>query len=64
MVRRILGPKRDEVMRGIRNLYKCEFHNLYSTNIRAIKLRMCRACGMFGKRPLGRHITIFISIYV
>jgi hypothetical protein len=39
MLRRIFGPKRDEVMGGWRKLYNEELHNLYSSPsiIRMIK---------------------------
>jgi hypothetical protein len=41
MLRRIFGPKRDEVMREWRKLYNEEFHDLYSspTIITIIKLK-------------------------
>jgi hypothetical protein len=39
VLRRIFGPKRDEVTGGCRKLHNEEFHNLYSspTTIRVIK---------------------------
>jgi hypothetical protein len=42
MLRRIFGPKRDEVMGGWRKLYNEELHGLYSSPsiIRVIKARM------------------------
>jgi hypothetical protein len=33
VLRRIFGPKRDEVKGGWRNLHKEELHNLYSSTI-------------------------------
>jgi hypothetical protein len=50
MLRRIFGPKRDEVMGEWKKLHNWELHNLYSSPdiIRQIKLRRtkCRAYGM------------------
>jgi hypothetical protein len=42
MLRRIFGPKRDEVTGDWRKLYTEEFHNLYSPAdiIRMVKSRM------------------------
>jgi hypothetical protein len=65
MLRRIFGPKRDEVAGGWRKLHNDEFHNLYSSPsiIRMIKprrLRWARNVARIlvgkanGKRPLGR----------
>jgi hypothetical protein len=43
VLRRIFGPKREEVTGGWRNLHKEELHHLYSSNIiRVIKLRSLR----------------------
>jgi hypothetical protein len=69
VLRRIFGPKRDEVMGGWRKLQN-ELHNLYSSPsiIRMIKSRRMRWAGhvarmgekrnayrlLEGKRPLGR----------
>jgi hypothetical protein len=52
-MKRIFGPKRDEVTGGWRKLHKDELHNLYSfpRTTRMIKSRkmighgMCQACG-------------------
>jgi hypothetical protein len=43
VLRRIFGPKRDEVTGGWRKLHNEELHNLYSLNIiRVIKSRRMR----------------------
>jgi hypothetical protein len=46
-LRRIFGPKRDEVTGGWRKLHNEEFHNLYSSPsiIRVIKSRKMRWAG-------------------
>jgi hypothetical protein len=46
-LRKILGPKRDEVMAGSRKLHNDELHNLYFSSgiIRMIKSRMMRRAG-------------------
>jgi hypothetical protein len=47
VLRRIFGPKRDELMRGWRKLHNEELHNLYSSRniIRIIKSRRMRWAG-------------------
>jgi hypothetical protein len=47
VLRRIFGPKRDEVTRGWRKLHNEELHNLYSSPsiIRVIKSRRMRSAG-------------------
>jgi hypothetical protein len=47
VLRRIIGPKRDEVTGGWRNLHNEELHNLYSSPnvIRMIKSRRIRWAG-------------------
>jgi hypothetical protein len=47
VLRRIFGPKRDQVMGGWRKLHNEELHNLYSlpSIIRIIKLRRMRWAG-------------------
>jgi hypothetical protein len=47
VLRRIFGPKRDEVMRGWRNLHNEELHDLCSLSsiIRVIKSRRMRWVG-------------------
>jgi hypothetical protein len=44
VLKRILGPKRDEVTRGFRKLHNKALHNLYSSPsiIRIIKCRRMR----------------------
>jgi hypothetical protein len=48
VLRRIFGPKRNEVTGGWRKLHNEELHNLYSSPniIRMIKLRRMRLQGM------------------
>jgi hypothetical protein len=66
VLRRIFGPKRDEVRVGWRKLRNGELHNLYSSlDIRRI-IKLCSALGEMrntyrilvegseGKRPLSR----------
>jgi hypothetical protein len=47
VLRRIFGPKRDEVTRGWRKLHNEELHNVYSSSsiIRMIKPRRMRWAG-------------------
>jgi hypothetical protein len=46
VLRRIFGPKRDEVISGWRKLHNKELHNLYSSSIiRVIKSRRVRWVG-------------------
>jgi hypothetical protein len=59
VLRRIFGPKRDEVTGGWRKLHNEELHNLYSSPsiIRMFKSRMMRWAGhaaRMGRR--GMHI--------
>jgi hypothetical protein len=59
VLRRIFGPKRDEVMEGLRKLHNEELHNLYSSPdvIKMIKSRQIRWAGhvaRMGRR--GMHI--------
>jgi hypothetical protein len=55
VLRRIFGPKRDEVMGGWRKLHNEELHNLYSFQsiIRLIKSRRIRWAGHVAR--LGRN---------
>jgi hypothetical protein len=65
VLRRIFGPKRDEVTGEWRKLHKEKLHNLYSSPdiIRQIKSRMGEERKVYkvlvgkpeGKRPLGRQ---------
>jgi hypothetical protein len=52
VLRRIFGPKRDEVMEGRRKLHNEELHNLYSSTciIRMIKSRRMRWAGHVAER--------------
>jgi hypothetical protein len=46
LLRRIFGPKRDEVMEGWRELHNEELHDLYSSpSIRIMKARRMRWVG-------------------
>jgi hypothetical protein len=59
VLRRIFGPKRDEVTGCLRKLRNEELHNLYSTPsiIRMIKLRRIRWAGHVGRTGRrGMHI--------
>jgi hypothetical protein len=55
VLRRIFGPKRDEVTGGLRILYNEELHNLYSSPsvIRMIKSRTMRWAGRVAR--IGRR---------
>jgi hypothetical protein len=59
VLRRIFGPKRDEVTGGWRKLHKEELHNLYSSPsiIRMIKSRRMRWGGHVARRR-GRRMHI------
>jgi hypothetical protein len=51
VLRRIFGPKRDEVIRGWRKLHQEELHNLYSSPciiIIILSRRIGRACNTHG----------------
>jgi hypothetical protein len=66
VLRRIFGPKRDEVIGGWRKLHDDELHNLYSSPsiIRMIKSRRMRWTGHVASREIsGIHIFLF-SPYV
>jgi hypothetical protein len=53
VLRRIFGPRRDEVSEGLRKLHNEELHNLYSSprTVRMIKLRGMRNAGHV--EPMG-----------
>jgi hypothetical protein len=63
VLRRIFGPKRDEVTGGWRKLHNEELHNLYSSSsiIRMIKSRRMRSAGhvarMWEKRNAYRILV-------
>jgi hypothetical protein len=71
VLRRIFGPKRDEVTGDWRKLHNEELHNLYSSPniIRIIKSRMGEKSNAYrilvgkpeGKRPLGRPRCRFVD---
>jgi hypothetical protein len=57
VLRRIFGPKRDEVTGGWRKLHNEELHNLYSSSsiIRMIKSRRMRWSGHVGRMEEKRN---------
>jgi hypothetical protein len=58
VLRRIFGPKRDEVTGEWRKLHSGELHNLYSStdNIRQIKSRRMRWAGHVARMGAGRNV--------
>jgi hypothetical protein len=58
MLRRIFGPKRDEVTGQWRKLHSAELHNLYSSPdiIRQIKSRRIRWAGHVARMGEGRNL--------
>jgi hypothetical protein len=59
VLRRIFGPKRDEVMGSWRKLHNEDLHNLYSlpSIIRMVKSRRMRWAGHLAqRRERGMHI--------
>jgi hypothetical protein len=60
VLRRIFGPKRDEVIGGWRKLDNEELHNLYCSPsiIRIIKSRMGGACSMSGMKRNAYRILV------
>jgi hypothetical protein len=58
VLKRIFGPKRDEVTGGWRKLHNEELHNLYSSSIiRMIKSRRMRWAGHVERMgPKRKHI--------
>jgi hypothetical protein len=57
VLRRIFGPKRDEVTGGWRKLHNEELHNLYSSTsiIRMIKSRRMRRAGHVARMEAKRN---------
>jgi hypothetical protein len=62
VLRRIFGPKRDEVMGECRKLYNGELHILYSSPdiIRQIKSRRMRWAGRVARMGEGRNMYRFL----
>jgi hypothetical protein len=62
MLRRIFGPKRDEVMGQWRKLHNGELHNLYSSPdiIRQIKSRRMRWAGHVVHMGEGRNVYRYL----
>jgi hypothetical protein len=63
VLRRIFGPKRDEVTGGWRKLYNEEFHNLYSSpsiikNVQDKEDEMGRACSTNGEKRNAYRILV------
>jgi hypothetical protein len=57
VLRRIFGPKRDEVTRGLRKLHNEELHNLYySPTIRMIKSRRMRWAGHVARMGAKKNV--------
>jgi hypothetical protein len=58
VLRRIFGPKRDEVTGGCRKLHNEEFHNFYSSPniIRIIKSRRMRWAENVARMGRGKNI--------
>jgi hypothetical protein len=58
VLRRIFGPKRDEVMGGWRQLHKEELHDLYSSPsiLKIVKLRGMRWVGQVAQ--MGENRTV------
>jgi hypothetical protein len=58
VLRRISGPKRDEVMEEWRKLHNGQLHNLYSSPdiIRQIKSRIMRWVGHVARMGEGRNV--------
>jgi hypothetical protein len=58
VLRRIFGPKGDEVMGQCRKLHNGELHNLYSSPhiIRQIKPRRMRCAGHVARMAEGRNV--------
>jgi hypothetical protein len=56
VLRRILGPKKDEVTGGWRKLHNEKLHNLYSSPniIRMIKLRIMRLAGYVARMGISK----------
>jgi hypothetical protein len=64
VLRRIFGPKRDEVIGGWRKLHNEELHNLHSSPsiIRIINSRRMRWAGhVAGRGRKGMHIEFWLE---
>jgi hypothetical protein len=64
VLRRIFGPKRDEVKGEWRKLHSGELRNLYSSpdNVRQIKSRRMRWAGHVARMGEGRHVYRFLVV--
>jgi hypothetical protein len=62
VLRRIFGPKRDEVTTECRKLHNAELHNLYSSQdiIRQIKSRRMRWAGHVARMGDGRNVYMVL----
>jgi hypothetical protein len=62
VLRRIFGPKRDEVTGEWRKLHNEQLHDLYSpTTVRVIKLRRIRWAGHVARMGRERHVQGFVG---
>jgi hypothetical protein len=64
MLRRIFGPKRDEVTGGWRKLHNEELHGLYSSSsiFRVVKARRMRWAGHVARMgEVGVHTTFWLG---
>jgi hypothetical protein len=63
VLRRIFGPKRDELTGGWRQLHNEELHDLYSSPsvIRMIKSRRMRLVGHVAHTRRGMHIGFWLQ---
>jgi hypothetical protein len=63
VLRRIFGPRREEVAGGWRRLHNEEFHNLYaSPNTMEIKSRRIRLVGHGGRmEEMRNYYNIFVG---
>jgi len=58
VLRRIFGPKRNEVTGEWRKLHNEELNNLYSKNIIRAKNEKGGACSMYGERKVAYRILV------
>jgi hypothetical protein len=66
VLRRIFGPKRDEVKGGRRKLYNEELHNVYSSPsiIRMIRSRRMRWIGYVARMGRSAYIWVLINLWL
>jgi hypothetical protein len=61
VIRRIFGPKRDEVIRGWRKMYNEELHNLYSSPNIITMIRSRRMRWAMQGRKMRNTYTILVG---